>query len=207
MIIALVRCIKISLGTAFLLLIISSPVYANVGLPMLAIVWPLFWYAFIPIVAIEYWVIRKKLKPKSRELLNATIIANLGSTAIGLPVTWFVLVFLEFLLTGGSGDFSKLPIFWEMLLTPTLGAPWLSPYESELYWMVPVACAVLLVPFYFMSSWVEVKIVARYSEDSYTLDEIKMAVWRANRASYAFLYVIVISWLVYAIITKSLPFS
>lgn len=204
----LTKWIKINLGAIILLTIMPSPVYANIGLPMLAVVWPLFWYALIPIILIEYWVIKKILKTTSKtEPMSGVIVANVCSTFIGIPITWFILLLFELLITGGGGTFRGLSLFWKMFLGVTLGAPWLSPYESELYWMLPVACATLLIPFYFMSSWIEGKIVARYLQGLYQPDDVKKAVWKANQASYAFLYIIVICWLVYGISTKWVPFK
>lgn len=191
----------------FLFMITTAPAHANIGLPMLVIVWPLFWFAFIPIVIIEYLVMIKTLNTNSRRsILNATCMANLCSTAIGLPIAWFFLVLIETVFSILKTAFSGLPEFWEKLWDITLGAAWLEPYESEFYWMIPTACAVLFVPFYFMSAWVESKVVAAYLEDPSPIDEIKNAVWEANRASYAFLYIVIIGWLIYGVSTRGLPF-
>lgn len=205
---ALGRWINTTLGIAFLLFIVSSPAYANAGLPMLVIVWPLFWLAFIPIVLIEYRILRKTLKTETpRRLIFITTGANLFSTVIGIPIIYFLLLLLEIFIPGGDGTFPYLTEFWRRVLSVTLQAPWLIPYESEFYWMIPVACAFLFIPFYFMSSWIESIIIAYYLRNSYQSRDVKKAVWKANQASYAFLYIIIAGWLIYGISAKWLAQS
>lgn len=179
--------------------------FANAGLPMLIIIWPLLWLAFIPIVLIEYSVLKKIfIKEAPNRILFITAGANLFSTAIGIPLIYLVLLLLEMLIPGGAGTFPDLPEFWRRILSVTLQAPWLLPHESEFYWMIPVACGVLFIPFYYMSYWVEGIIISRYMKNSCAPNEVKEAVKKANRASYAFLYMILLAWLIYGIYIKAM---
>ena len=185
-------------------LLASSPASANIGLPMLAIVWPAFWLAFIPIVLIEVWVLCKLLKNESfRSLLWPSTLANLFSTLIGIPIAWGVLLGLELLvmqLVDLLVDFSEVSAV-KMSLLSIITAPWLYPVESELYWMIPTACMILLIPFYFVSAWSEGLIFARFLKARHPPNESKRSMWRANLASYAFLFLFALGWLAYALLS------
>ncbi len=77
-----------------------------------------------------------------------------------------------------------------VLLAVTLQAPWLVPYEKELYWMVPAAMVVLLVPFFFVSVFFERSVLLRTWKN-----EEKAAIiahsWKSHIYSYAFLFIVV----------------
>jgi hypothetical protein len=181
-----------------------SPTHANAGLPMLVLIWPLFWLAFIPIVLIESWVLYKFFKKEPfKNLLWPTTVANSFSTLVGIPLMWGILVALEMLTPGGGGTYPNLSVFWQFFLGVTLQAPWLLPYESEAYWMVPVSIMVLLFWFFFVSAWSEGLILAKFLKKTHPADLIKKATWKANMASYAFLYLIVFLFLVYNLIKHS----
>lgn len=196
---------KLIMSLSILVLFFAEPAHANVGFPMIAIVWPLFWFALIPIILIEYYAWIKIFDIKlNRKIFGAISIANVVSTLIGIPITWFILVVIELLLGGGRA-FSNLNDFWQYFLGVTLQAPWLLPFEGQLYWMIPTACLVLFIPFYFMSCWLEEKVVRYYLKEYYSTSEIKEAVRKVNRASYAFLYLVAFIWLIYAIKIKELP--
>jgi hypothetical protein len=73
----------------------SSPAWANAGIPMLALSWPIQWLAFIPVVAGEAAIAAKPLHLPYRATLKPVAIANLWSTLIGVPIAWFSMLLLE----------------------------------------------------------------------------------------------------------------
>lgn len=187
------------------ILVTVSPAQANIGLPMLTLIWPFFWLAFIPIILIESWVLYKILKKEPyKKLLWPTTVANSFSIFIGIPLVWGILVAFEIFTPGGGGTYPNLSVFWQFFLSVTLQAPWLLPYESQLYWMVPVAVMVLFFWFFWMSAWSEGFILAKLLRESHSTDVTKKAMWRANMASYAFLYLIDFIYLVYNMIEHSI---
>jgi hypothetical protein len=68
--------------------------------------------------------------------------------------------------------------------------------------MVPTACLVLFIPFFFVSSWSEGFIVTKFLKD-YDKFNVKKVTWKANLASYAFLYVIVFGLLIFSLLEGS----
>ena len=77
---------------------------ADAGLSMLALLWPLSWIAFIPVVIIEAWIAKRILDLTWKQSFIKTGIANAYSTIVGIPLTWVSLVFIQLtLLPGGGG--------------------------------------------------------------------------------------------------------
>lgn len=211
---------------AFGFFLLPDKCYANSGIPMIAIVWPIFWAAFIPIVLIEWLVLRKMLKHfSSGFLLYVTFVANGFSTLIGIPLAWLGLCLLElseFLImlilgisigiisyTINKFNISSLILMisdgkFPLIISAIFTAPWLIPYESDLYWMIPFAFMVLLVPFFYVSYRVESYITMRYIPNQNEL--VKKSVWVANLCSYLMLFILSFGYLIYELIKhKKLP--
>ena len=147
---------------AFAVALGPLPALANIGLPMVAVFLPPAWFALVPIIAIEsaYGVWRFRIATGPTWAAVAT--ANCISTLIGLPVTWVVLALGQLVLFGWLPEFSMaLPLG---VLT-VVGAPWLGPGAEKSPWMVPLASAVLTVPFYAMSVACEYLVVRRFMPD------------------------------------------
>jgi hypothetical protein len=170
---------------------ISHP-QANMGLPMIIVVWPLYWLGLIPITLIEWVVMKKTLNTIPSKILAFKIfIANFVSTLVGIPAIWLCLLIVQMSFPGGGGTFPTLKgTIWPYVLGVTLQAPWLVPYESQFYWMIPTAAVVLFIPMFYASYWIESKLLVRmlrtFGQDSAL---IKKASWTANKASYVFLIV------------------
>ncbi len=139
----------------FLALIFLAPsaAFANVGVPMIGVTLVGMVFALAPIIIIEKYVLASW---RGLSLWHSTWVvfsANLVSTLIGLPVTWFLLLLAQILTWDG------VPLGIETIskkfLAVTWQAPWLVPYDEDLHWMIPAAALVLLVPFFFVSWWVE----------------------------------------------------
>lgn len=161
---------KIFGGTLFFLVCLGSlltpiSVYADVGLPMLVLAWPIAWIALIPIIAIEAFLAIKILCVSRGMALKISSLANLFSTVVGIPVTWGILFALEFGVFV-SADYAFHLLKYNphdsavsVLLFPFYAA-WLPPTENK--WVIYAAFLALLVPFYFMSVIIEVRLAKRF---------------------------------------------
>lgn len=173
---------------------------------MLAILWPLYFIAFIPIVLIEAFPLRKQLNLSFKHALLTTTVSNIVSTLFGVPLVWLILVTIQMLTPGGTGTYPELSTFSRYVMGVTLQAPWLIPYESQFYWMVPTAVMVLLIPMFFMSYFCEYIIslmLLNRKSDNFDPENIQHGVWIGNIRSYLFLIMLVATYLIYGILTKS----
>lgn len=188
------------------LLAFPTVALANVGLPMLAIVLPLSVPAFIPVVAIESWVVRRALNVSWRVAVTQMMKGNFFSTLIGIPLAWVASVVIEFLLAflvvNAAGSKSYPPPGVGEIGSVILSAPWLGPFEEGGYWVLPLAMIVLLVPFFFASYWAESWYIGRGLCPE-APDRARRAVWRANVFSYIGLFIATVCWLVFGVVTHS----
>lgn len=174
----------------------STGASADAGVPMLFVTFPSMLLALVPIILLESVVLGRMMRRSAASFMKSATIANLVSTIVGIPVTWLVLVFLE-LLTGGGSAYG-LSTTLQKLLAVTWQAPWLIPYEGQLYWMVPTASLFLLVPFFFVSYLIEAPIVASI-QCELPRPQVRAAIFRANVASYIGLAAFNLWWLVWAL--------
>ncbi|HSB08465.1 MAG TPA: hypothetical protein VLM38_03055 [Blastocatellia bacterium] len=156
----------------------------DVGVPMIFPALPVMLVALLPIIVIEALVLRQYLTIPLSKAGEASGLANLASTFIGVPMTWVTLVAAQ-LLTGGGRAFG-LKTLADKFLAVTWQTPWLIPYERNLYWMIPTAALVLLVPFFFVSWYLEYLVAGRILKD-FDAKKTKRAVAYANLTSYALL--------------------
>lgn len=131
-------------------MISSSTFVANIGVPMLYVVAPVFVLALLPIVVIEALMVARQLKQPFRWCLEASATANAVSTLLGVPFTWGALFGLEIIASEGGRAYG-LGTTANKAFAVVVQAPWLGPNESDLHWMVPTAAIVLNVPFFFVS--------------------------------------------------------
>lgn len=169
---------------SILCLTIPSAAWANAGLPMIVLVVPAMLWALIPIIVVEAFYLEKSLDLPRATAAKCAAISNAISTIIGVPLTWLALVIIQ-MITGGGQAYGLDSFFYKMLAV-TWQAPWLIPYESDLDWMVPIAGLSLLVPFFFVSWWIEYLIV-RFFVTNRSHDLIKRKVRNANLISYGLL--------------------
>jgi hypothetical protein len=146
--------------------------------------------ALVPVILVESYVLFKQLSIAGRSALKASSFANLASTVIGIPLTWIALVALQ-LVTGGGNAYG-LDTAPRRLLAVTWQAPWLIPYGKNLRWMIPSATLTLLVPFFFVSWWIEYHVVRRTLKST-DRARVLIAVRNANLMSYGLLAITVIA--------------
>lgn len=169
---------------------------ADAGVPMLAVEYPLMILALIPVIFIETWIVARSLKLPKGDSARAVISANLVSTFLGFPLAWGIMVGLE-IATGGGGRYDLHTAF-QAVITVTTQAPWFPPDNATLYWMIPTAAIILLVPSYFVSVWIE-GLVMRALLPEEKRNAIFPVAWKANLASYAFLLLLGVAWLGWSI--------
>jgi hypothetical protein len=184
------------ISTGISLLALASAANANTGVPMLFLTLPAMLIALVPIIVLEAIVIGRLLGSSAIARAKSVVVSNVASTVVGLPLTWGVLVALQMVSGGGSSYGIATPI--QKFLAVTWQAPWLIPYERDLYWMLPAASLVLLIPFCFTSYFVEAPIVSRL-EPGYSRACVRSAVLRANLFSYLILAAITLVWLLSSI--------
>lgn len=169
------------------------------GVPMLFLIGPLFVLAFIPIVLIETSTLKKHINISTGKAVKVVFTSNAVSSFIGVPFIWLGLLIIQLATPGGGGTFPGLSLWSKTILSVTLQAPWLLPYESQLYWMVPAA-TMFMMPFFFIGSYyIELgisKLMLRKSQNI-SSQQIKQGVWYGNIHSYLLLIGIVIMYLLY----------
>jgi hypothetical protein len=164
---------------------VPSVALANAGVPMIAIVYPGMGIALLPVIILEVMVLRRLLDTAPGRTAVTVTVSNLVSTVLGVPLTWVALVLLQ-ALTGGGGAGPSFDTLLGKILAVTWQAPWMMPYEADMYWMMPVAALVLLVPF-FCVSWLIEYHVSRLILRTIDRVELRRAVLKANLVSYALL--------------------
>jgi hypothetical protein len=183
---------------AVALLLLPDLAQANAGLPMLWILWPFAIVAIVPVVLVESWVVQRGIGLSWRVSLWEMSKANVASTLVGLPLTWIALVALEMLaahLAISAKISDSYPPDWVGEVGAiVLSAPWLGPFRTGGHWIVPVATATLLVPFFLVSAWVEVFTV-RKAFGASSNPQWRRVVWYANLASYGILFTATLVWL------------
>jgi hypothetical protein len=167
-------------------LLVPSVAYANMGLPMIAIMYPAMGILLVPVIVLEVLVLRRLLSTPVRRTWAMVTVSNLVSTGVGIPLTWVALVAIQF-VTGGTGWSPVLDVpILGTLLSVTWLAPWMMPSGADEHWMIPLASLALLVPFFFASWLIEYVVSLMFMRDM-EAGLLKRAVFVANLVSYALL--------------------
>ena len=177
----------------FLIPLFSILGYGNAGIPIIIYTYPGFIILLLPIIFIEYLVIKSMIN-NNKKILKGTILSNLFSTLLGVPLAWGCLLGIELAAMGIVGDQFRLGgrLFHSIVTLPFQSA-WLAPSLHQekyyLYWMFPVAVIINLIPAYFLSKYSEYFLIQKIIKDV-ELTYLKKAVFRANNITYAILLVI-----------------
>lgn len=179
--------------TTLLLLVLGfvSPglAEANAGIPMIMLLWPGAWLLFVPIVVLEAQVARRLFSVPWRSALMLSGEANLYSTLAGIPGAWLALFVLE-AIAGGLA--SLLPdaqqASWGAYLLAPFMAPWFAIWGPEDAWLVPAAAMWLCVAFFFVSVWLERRVLS--SRPYLASVAVRRWSWEANLLSYGMIEII-----------------
>ena len=175
---------------------------------MIFITLPSMVLLLLPIIAAEAVFVIRRTALQKRKVLWATVIGNAVSTILGVPLTWGALLLCEMAVglgleytRFGSGSWNS-PI--SQIIGTILSAPWIAPVGDSGSWAVPLAALVLLIPFFFVSVWVEQRIMEHFlpvtTEELVLPHEVNEKVLRravrdANLFSYGFLFLFASVWL------------
>jgi len=168
---------------------------------MLAVFWPVSWAALLLIIPVEAAIGVHFSKFGQKQATKISLSANLISTLLGIPITWAGLVLVELFASHG-GEASNMADLHEKVYAVTIQAPWLVPYDSYLYWMVPCAGLVLCIPFCLMSVLSEY-IVARHILGSEDRSRALRWSWLANISSYMLIFLWFVGMLIYNVQTHT----
>lgn len=166
----------------------------DMGLPMILPSIVLMAIALVPIVLIEAYVVGAALRVNTKKALASVTTANLVSTFIGIPVTWFLLTVLQFVsINVLIATTDRNP--WTDLFSVTLGAPWVAPGSPNENRIIVGAMLFLLIP-YGLASWIVeylvIKLMFARKRDVASLKALKLQMGKANLISYCLLAVFVI---------------
>lgn len=158
------------------------PSLADSSVPML------FWHmlaifaALVPIVLIEAYSAKRILGLTIGQAIGPISASNFTSMLVAFPMLWVVWLSAQQLV--GGDTVHSLNTWWKQLYAVTVQAPWIMHSGRDLYWMVPAAAIVMLVPAFFLSVWVE-KVVLQWfwkNEDKRRLTKFS---FMAHVPSYA----------------------
>lgn len=167
---------------ALLALALPSTAQANIGIPMLALAWPVHWIAYLPVVIIESEYTRVRLDLSRKESYKAVALANVISTLVGIPVAWGVMLISTFAV-GMSLSFVPDTATQQSLynwLFPLTSA-WLGPTDNT--WLVYAAFACLALPMWYGSVLIET-LVLRRALPTHCRDRLRSTVIRSNLITY-----------------------
>jgi len=163
-----------------------NSVLANAGVPMLFVQMPLLLIALPVVIAVEAVLCRHWLGVTWRQAWRGAGYANAISTVVGFPILWFTLVIVQMVV--GGGRVPKLAEPWFSVYTVTVQAPWLLPFEGRLYWMIPTACLVLLVPAFFVTVFIERRLYRRTLGETPGRMSVTAATWNMHLVTYGLLF-------------------
>ncbi len=209
-----VRSVRFVPGAIHIVSIVSvvlctpTPAFANMALPMVVVAFPGMVVALPLVLAIEAAVLGKVLGLRARRALGVAAVSNLVTTLLGVPV----LGVLQATLSIGVGAamplasgilervvppdrLASLPgwvlslaerIPWA--LVPLLGG-WFDDYTTRT--QIAMTLVLTLIPFFFMSWWIEYLVSRRMLRD-----QERRRVSKAVLIGNAYSYVLLAVWMV-----------
>ena len=165
---------------------------ANIGIPLIHLHVGFAVLCLAPVVVVEARIYRRRLATGRGRSLAASLLANLATTLVGVPIAWLGAALI--LGSFGSETGSSSPVLMGLRY-----APWLPPLDpardTALYQVYPAAVATLLRPSLCLSILLErpvVRAVLRAERAA-----AGRAVRSANLVSYALLFALSLAWLAY----------
>lgn len=196
------KLISYSIKYSVCLIIIFIPIasYADAGVPIIFLSYPLMIIALLPIIIIESYVFLKNIKTSFKESILSIVVGNIVSALVGLPLAWGMLLILEKITT----DFACGPGFntiKDSIITTIIESAWICPWDDQLYWLIPTAVIINLIIAFFISIFIEFYIGRLFLKKLN-----KKLLWKAtllsNISSYIMVIVFCIGYLIYSIIKK-----
>lgn len=128
----------------------------NLGVPVRFLAVPVALYLLIPVVIFETWLAQKTITQlSSSRRLGGVALANTISTFGGWPLTWVIFAALHDLANRGGGEAKGLLTPLKVIVSEGWQTASTILYKEELYWMVPTAAMILMVPAFFVTILIE----------------------------------------------------
>jgi hypothetical protein len=177
---------------------------ADAGIPMIVLAFPAMLMLLVPITVAEGFLYKKWLALTTWEAMKSSAASNLASTIIGVPIAWAIMFGVEFAGIGLMGRNHAIEN-WHSPLANILflffGSAWLRPPDRASLWIIPAACLVLLIPFFFASYWIE-HFVVKWMVGSpaggpphVAYPRVRIAVRNANLITYGAMFLATTVWL------------
>ena len=162
----------------------NTPIFTESGVSMLSWHMLAILTTLIPIVLIEAYSAKRILGLSIGKAIGPISASNFTSMLVGFPALWALWLSVQLLVGGGASH--SLGTWWKKLYAVTVQAPWLVHNGRDLFWMVPTAALVMLVPAFFLSVWSERLVLQWFwkNEDRSRLTKFSFA---AHVPSYAML--------------------
>jgi len=171
---------------------------ANVGLPMIFWQMPVAAIALLPVVVLESLIAVLILKQPFRPVLLRVFAANALSTFVGIPIAWVVMFIFNILLNTIDPRRHGYDTPWDAFESLIRQAAWLFPSDGHMFWLIPAATLVLLLPYFLVSIFIERWLLRRTFPDIEPY-RLNLAAWLTNAASYGGLAALTAYWLYDAI--------
>jgi hypothetical protein len=172
-------------------MLLPAILVANIGVPMLLLLWPVLWLAWLPLTLLQAELGYRGLQLPRAVALKTVGVAKLTATLIGVPLVWLVMLALQLAVSAlvsvtGAGDSSVVAA-----ATLPLRSAWLAPTEDA--WRVYLAFAVLAVPCSLVTLMTE-RAIARRMLASLEPHGVRSWINRANVLSYVLLVITAASY-------------
>ena len=160
----MMRIISLFLFSIFFLIFLPNSAQADIGLPMLAIVWPGSWILILPIIILEALIAKRILNSNWGLAFKISGAANAVSTIVGIPITWFALA-LIFWLLGIFAFYLPLPESMQVAIMIPFYTLWLPPIVEKHIWLIPLSATILCLPFFFASFILEKMVAGKLASE------------------------------------------
>ena len=158
----------------------ATAVHANVGIPMLGYAWPVAWILLIPVIVLEALVARRILRASWSSSLKIAGLSNFISTLAGIPLAWGAALLVAMVASSLRTVLPRSIPRWTLF---PFYAAWLPPLADRQLWLLPAAGALLCIPFFLASVWIERRVAQRFA--GFQSTDIRRWAWRANLVSYS----------------------
>ena len=136
------------------------------------------------VIVIEAFIVQMRIGHSTLKAYSSVTLANLLSTFIGIPITWFVSLIFMYWVTHIIPHSSKFSEKIEML-TDLMGDSGILVIEVPAHVALFVT-VFLLIPYYYMSVFIEYFVIKHHYKDVESV-RVKRAVILMNRITYILL--------------------
>ena len=186
----------------FLFILSCKDAHADAGIPMIALGIPFFILALIPVILIEASIYRKQLGITFKKSIKGSTLANLSSTLVGYPLSWFVHLGLTMLVAYLEFRGPAQSNFLSYILFPLTSAVVMSISP----WQLCLAGIFGLIPAFFISVPLENNILKKIFNECEP-QRVRNSVWQANKITYFILAAILFVLFLIFFLTFLKPFD